>query len=49
MASTPKDPEVSDEKRNPGSTETNPAGTSAQAPAEGDDETPERLPGSPRG
>ncbi|WP_157084681.1 hypothetical protein [Sphingomonas pituitosa] len=49
MATPPNDPEVRDEQRDPGSTETNPSGTSNQAPAEGDDDTPERLPGSPRG
>ncbi|WP_019370262.1 hypothetical protein ACNFJ7_01490 [Sphingomonas sp. HT-1] len=46
---TPNEPEVRDEQRHPGSTETNPAGTSTPAPAEGADDTPERMPGSPRG
>jgi hypothetical protein len=49
MVRTQEDSEAREERRDPGQTETNPAGTSAPAPAEGDDDTPERLPGSPRG
>lgn len=49
MATPPNDPEVRDEQRDPGSTETNPAATSTPAPAEGDDNLPPKQPGSPRG
>jgi len=36
-----------DERRNPGDTEPNPAGKSTEAPAEGGNETPPPQPGSP--
>lgn len=38
-----------DERRNPGSTDTDPAGKSAEKPAEGADDTPPEQPGSPQG
>lgn len=49
MATPPNDPEVRDEQRNPGSTETNPAGASTPSPAEGSDDLPPKQPGSPQG
>jgi hypothetical protein len=36
-----------DERRNPGGTDPNPAGTSSEAPAEGADDAPPPGPGSP--
>lgn len=49
MATPPNDPEVRDEQRDPGSTETNPAATSTPAPAEGGDDLPPKQSGSPQG
>ncbi|MHA6720612.1 hypothetical protein ACX40Y_14325 [Sphingomonas sp. RS6] len=49
MAATPQDTGFRDEQRDPGSTDTNPVGTSTPAPAEGSDDLPPKQPGSPRG
>lgn len=38
-----------DNRVNPGSTDTDPASTSAEKPAEGADDAPPEQPGSPRG
>jgi hypothetical protein len=38
-----------DERTKPGDTGTNPAGKSAEDPAEGADDTPPEQPGSPQG
>jgi hypothetical protein len=37
-----------EDRANPGSTDTDPSGNSAEAPAEGPDDNPPEQPGSPR-
>lgn len=49
MASKPDTGPDRDDRENPGDTSTNPAGASAENPAEGGDDTPPREPGSPAG
>lgn len=48
MASQPTGPDTT-EREEPGDTQTNPAGVSADEPAEGGDDAPGRQPGSPQG
>lgn len=48
MASQPSGPDT-EERDSPGDTRTNPAGVSNDAPAEGADDVPGKLPGSPEG
>ncbi len=49
MASKPETGPDEQDRENPGTTRTNPAGTSTDAPAEGGDDTPSQQPGSPEG
>lgn len=48
MASQPTGPDT-DDRANPGDAQTNPAGVSSPEPAEGADDEPGELPGSPEG
>ena len=49
MASKPETGPDTQDREEPGSTSTNPAGASTDAPAEGGDDTPPEQPGSPEG
>jgi len=49
MASKPETGPDTEDRENPGSTQTNPAGASSDAPAEGGDDVPPEQPGSPQG
>ncbi|NIJ20423.1 hypothetical protein FHS95_002115 [Sphingomonas naasensis] len=49
MASKPETGPDTEDRENPGDTRTNPAGASADAPAEGGDDAPSHQPGSPEG
>lgn len=49
MASKPQTGPDTEDREAPGSTQTNPAGASTDAPAEGGDDAPPREPGSPEG
>ena len=49
MASKPDTGPDADERDAPGDTQTNPAGASSEVPAEGADDAPDKLPGSPAG
>jgi hypothetical protein len=49
MASKPETGPDTEDRDNPGSTQTNPAGASTDTPAEGDDNAPPKQPGSPEG
>lgn len=49
MTDTRGDGPSEDDRSNPGSTDTDPARTSAEEPAEGADDSPPEQPGSPKG
>ena len=49
MASKPDPGSETEDRENPGSNQTNPAGASTDAPAEGGDDAPPKQPGSPEG
>lgn len=49
MASKPDTGPDTEDRENPGSNQTNPAGASTGAPAEGGDDTSPKQPGSPEG
>ena len=49
MAGKPETGPDAEDREDPGSTQTNPAGVSSEAPAEGGDDVPPEQPGSPQG
>ena len=49
MASKPETGPDAQDREDPGSVQTNPAGASGDAPAEGGDDAPPKQPGSPEG